>query len=273
MSIDATQPLRMVQLEFDTPSLARLARLEHLPLEQLDTGYLVHHGLRSLFGALGPQPFAVDPGLIPGQRRDRRIVVLGYGRDDVTALRAHADAFAAPQVFAACAWDRLADKAVPTFEVGSKVGFAVRVCPTVRAAKAIAINRADLGRRMCRAGDEIDAFVARCASADPAGRGDARLERAEVYQEWLSGQLERHGGARLVDGSQMTAFHLAKQFRRTQASAADVRKGRTPTLPDATLEGTLEITDSAAFTALLARGVGRHRAFGFGMLLLRPALG
>jgi CRISPR system Cascade subunit CasE len=25
-----------------------------------------------------------------------------------------------------------------------------------------------------------------------------------------------------------------------------------------------------AFRALLARGVGRHRAFGFGMLLLRP---
>ena len=30
------------------------------------------------------------------------------------------------------------------------------------------------------------------------------------------------------------------------------------------------MTDSEAFSALLRRGVGRHRAFGFGMLLLRP---
>jgi CRISPR system Cascade subunit CasE len=49
----------------------------------------------------------------------------------------------------------------------------------------------------------------------------------------------------------------------------DVRKlvkGR----PAVTFEGTLTVTDGEQFEALLARGVGRHRAFGFGMLLLRP---
>jgi len=35
--------------------------------------------------------------------------------------------------------------------------------------------------------------------------------------------------------------------------------------------GVLQVRDSAAFAALLARGIGRHRAFGFGMLLLKPA--
>jgi CRISPR system Cascade subunit CasE len=35
--------------------------------------------------------------------------------------------------------------------------------------------------------------------------------------------------------------------------------------------GLLQVEDAAAFTALLARGIGRHRAFGFGMLLLKPA--
>jgi CRISPR system Cascade subunit CasE len=40
--------------------------------------------------------------------------------------------------------------------------------------------------------------------------------------------------------------------------------------PDAVLEGVLEVVDGEAFAALLRRGVGRHRAFGFGMLLLRP---
>jgi CRISPR system Cascade subunit CasE len=40
--------------------------------------------------------------------------------------------------------------------------------------------------------------------------------------------------------------------------------------PNAVLEGHLMVRDPVAFRALLARGVGRHRAFGFGMLLLRP---
>ena len=40
--------------------------------------------------------------------------------------------------------------------------------------------------------------------------------------------------------------------------------------PEVYLDGTLEITDSEAFNAMIARGLGRHRAFGFGMLLLRP---
>ena len=37
------------------------------------------------------------------------------------------------------------------------------------------------------------------------------------------------------------------------------------------MTGELEVGDSERFLHLLARGVGRHRTFGFGMLLLRPA--
>jgi CRISPR system Cascade subunit CasE len=36
------------------------------------------------------------------------------------------------------------------------------------------------------------------------------------------------------------------------------------------MTGILEVTGGEAFARLLARGVGRHRAFGFGMLLLKP---
>ncbi|MFG1478963.1 type I-E CRISPR-associated protein Cas6/Cse3/CasE [Xanthobacter sp. V4C-4] len=36
------------------------------------------------------------------------------------------------------------------------------------------------------------------------------------------------------------------------------------------LVGTLSVRDAEAFGVLLARGVGRHRAFGYGMLLLSP---
>ncbi|WP_083761830.1 type I-E CRISPR-associated protein Cas6/Cse3/CasE [Alkalilimnicola ehrlichii MLHE-1] len=55
------------------------------------------------------------------------------------------------------------------------------------------------------------------------------------------------------------------------------RPGRTPTgktrlvRPDALVTGRLTVRDPDTFATLVARGVGRHRAFGFGMLLLRPA--
>lgn len=58
-----------------------------------------------------------------------------------------------------------------------------------------------------------------------------------------------------------------RQLRRTQGKA---RRPARPLRPWALLHGTLEVRDPAAFMALLARGVGRHRAFGYGMVLLRP---
>ena len=36
------------------------------------------------------------------------------------------------------------------------------------------------------------------------------------------------------------------------------------------MQGNLTITEPEKFACLLARGVGRHRAYGYGMLLLRP---
>ena len=70
---------------------------------------------------------------------------------------------------------------------------------------------------------------------------------------------------------QLNAFARSHIVRRTQASASQARKGQTIDGPDATLTGRLRVTDPTAFAHLLARGVGRHRAFGFGMLLLQRA--
>jgi len=38
-----------------------------------------------------------------------------------------------------------------------------------------------------------------------------------------------------------------------------------------TLTGTLRVTDSDAFLALLRSGIGRHKSFGYGMLKVRRA--
>jgi CRISPR system Cascade subunit CasE len=49
------------------------------------------------------------------------------------------------------------------------------------------------------------------------------------------------------------------------------RRVHTITGPDAVFKGEIQVTDGEAFARLVTRGVGRHRAFGFGMLLLKPA--
>jgi CRISPR system Cascade subunit CasE len=66
-------------------------------------------------------------------------------------------------------------------------------------------------------------------------------------------------------------------FRFTRLLARDHSGGRSRSQhtegPDATITGTLVVDDPDRFSVGLARGVGRFRAFGFGMLLLSPPRG
>ena len=72
----------------------------------------------------------------------------------------------------------------------------------------------------------------------------------------------------------MTRYQLLGVTRRSQKNTADdVRNSRLIGGPDAVLAGQLRVKNQQAFAQLLAHGIGRHRAFGFGLLLLRPARG
>ena len=83
-----------------------------------------------------------------------------------------------------------------------------------------------------------------------------------VYGEWLARQLDARGGARLESA-------MLQSFQRTRAIRK--RHSRYSEGPDALMRGNLEVTDGDAFAKLLSGGIGRHRAYGYGMLLLRPA--
>ena len=84
-----------------------------------------------------------------------------------------------------------------------------------------------------------------------------------MYTEWLSTQLDRSGGASLdTERTKLVSFQRIRAYRK--------RRGRHSEGPDALMRGVITISNSQAFAALLARGVGRHRAYGYGMLLLRP---
>ncbi len=237
----------MHQLTPDVPRLIRWADRERLLARQRedDLGYALHAVLRATFDTLAPAPFALV------HQAPRPAHLLAYSPHDAAALHDQAMSFAAPEVVAILALDRMASKPMPDrFAVGRRLGFTLRARPIIRTDR-------DGNRTRSR---ERDAFLAAIEGTEPE-RGPSR---GEVYQHWLSARL-RAGGCepeRLV----LDRFRLGTTMRRDGGRALHALAG-----PDADFTGVLTVTDPDRFATLLARGVGRHAAFGFGMLLLKPA--
>jgi len=220
-----------------------------------DPGEALHGLLRAAFGAHAPQPF---------RYLDEQRGLLAYTGLDTSAMAeqvALADPLAAQTLgLGACSThDGYRLRPFPTqWAQGQELGFELRVRPTVRSGQK-----------------EQDAFVHAITLA--GGPQGAAVDRRAVYVQWLREHLTvREGASRqpwqgaieLLD-VQLSAFARSKVMRRTQPAAGQPRHGHAIEGPDATLTGRLRVADPAAFAQLLARGVGRHRAYGFGMLLLQ----
>lgn len=257
-----TEPFWMVRLRLDPRQLAR--RGSGLPTRHEDTGYEAHALLAGLFGEGTVQPFRVQPP----SRHDENgmVVVLGYTGASPDALRRHAQEFADPADHAACDWDALAAKEMPTrCERGRTLGFELRACPVVRLSseQTVTSPRGEIERY--RAGTEVDAWIHRNFISERNGdSNDARVSRDEVYRDWLRDRLEP--GAELVS-ARLHAFRRCRLLRFTHGTP---RRARLSERPDALFRGELRVGDPDALHNLLRRGVARHRAYGFGMLLLRP---
>lgn len=220
---------------------------------QGDWGYALHALMRAAFGDAAPQPFSYQ-----GERTG----LLAYSSLSAAELAERA-ALASPEVAAALGLDvgldcpGLSARAFPQqWRAGAVLGFEVRVRPVVRGKTG-----------------ERDVFIAAVEQAKAAGDQpgtDPPLQREPIYARWLAEQLATQGGARLLDAT-MNRFQLTDVVRRAQPDVDAVRKQRRVGGPDAVFSGHVQIEDPQAFAALVARGVGRHRAFGFGMLLLKPA--
>ena len=211
-----------------------------------DFGYVLHALLAANFGELAPKPFALR------QEQDCPPALLAYSPNDSAALRDHAAAFAEPDAAAALGLETLAAKAMPhRFALGKRLGFTLRVRPTVRT--DLNGNRGAVRER--------DAFLPAIDGAAP-GAGPTR---EAVYRDWLARRL--HAGGAEGEALNLGDFRLSDVLRRGKNRVLTAQRG-----PDASFSGVLRVVDPELFAALLARGVGRHRAFGFGMMLLRPAL-
>ena len=183
-------------------------------------------------------------------------------------VRDAAAAAAAPEASRILALDRLATKMMPDIWVtGRRLGFDVRVRAVVRIRTELPNPRG----KSYAIGSELDAYFVEavrnhpehCAriidgKPSPSGMGTAGRTHEAVYRDWLSA---RFGDAALLDHGKTT---LA-QFQRVRVA----REGSHSEGPDVVFHGELTIADTAAFASLLAGGIGRHKAYGYGMLLLR----
>jgi CRISPR system Cascade subunit CasE len=214
-----------------------------------DEGTALHHLLGETFGPAALQPFRLM--VAP---RAQNGTLYAYADADADTLGQQARASLTPAHAAVIDLDRLRSLPRPTtaWTTGQRLGFDLRLRPVVRLASDLT-GSDDRGEPVSlRQGAEVDVFLATVLRDRPATREAA-------YLDWLAARL---APAALLDPA---ATRLAS-FQRTRVQ----RNGRGIEGPDAVVHGTLTIINPAAFADLLGRGVGRHRSYGYGMLLLRP---
>jgi CRISPR system Cascade subunit CasE len=275
-----TQPLYLVRLHLDRRELARLERRPR----SVDEGYLLHAGLTQLFATSEApatslvQPFALDDLWAKNRPSSELVPLLGYSSQDEGALLERMGP----------ARERLLRhlevRAVPEIAAGTICRFRTRVCPVVRTKQGgqrgqpLALNRR--GKTVSR---EVDAWLAARfrdwqpePPRDRQSPADTWADRERVYRDWLAAELARTTDRPGITAppaelreAELTEFQRDTFQRKRQG--AEGPSWKASERPDAVLEGMLQVRDAASFRALLGRGVGRHRAFGFGLLLVRPA--
>ncbi len=259
MSTAAVAPsLHMIRADLDVNAFHRWAGDKGLIARNtFDAGYAMHCLLSELFGCdLAPKPFRVVLPR-PERGRRRRGFLYGYAAADAAALRDAAATYADPLQSGVLPTTCLESKPMPTsWKPGQRLGFEVLIRPIVRPVKRRLATRG--GDR--RPGAETDVWQ---WEAEQHPRGEMKRSREAVYTDWLAEQLARRGGAELDKAAtRLQSFQRVRTVRKRRARATEG--------PHAVLQGTLTITDAEGFTALVAHGIGRHRAYGYGMLLLRP---
>jgi CRISPR system Cascade subunit CasE len=241
--------LHLLRFDPDPRAAAMWFHAEQLaPRDQDDDGYAWHALLSAVFGrSLAPKPFRVMA------RRGRPPHLLAYSLHDGATLSAHAAEFADPRAHAALRADAIAAKSMPDIAAGRRLGFSLRVRPTVRRDR-------DGDRRKTA---ELDAAI---AALGPAPHDSAA--RAEIYLGWIRSKLAEAGAKTERLGLDGVIGDDAP--RRSQPDLAGYRPLRRVPGHSVTATGTLRVENAEQFAAALARGIGRHRAFGYGMLLLAP---
>lgn len=240
--------LHMHDVRLEPRAFLEFGRARGLPNgngQEDDLGYGIHSWLTAAFGSDAPRPWRLLTGPYGLMR------VLGYADRSAVVLRSRFREFADPSTAAVCPVPdaMITSKPMPAWRSGRRLGFEVQCCPVGRQAQT---------------GAEKDLYLLRL---DHQQEG-AGLTREAVYCEWARDRLERTAAC-AVESIHVAGFRLTRQTRQAQG----VPGGRVrshPIRPQVLLRGELTVGEPQALDQLLAHGMGRHKAFGYGMVLLRP---
>ena len=239
-----TMTIHLARIGIDPQALRTYAAMTRTGDD--DGLYATHHALRKMFGDNAPQPFhAVLSGPEPhvvGYLDAKRAGLLASteGEGDVVLRRV----FSEP----------VRTREMPVvWEDGARLSFRLRGRPVVRYSD----EAADLVEKTTgwRPPAEVDVVVA--ASRKTGTPADP----SETCRAWL----ER----RLGDVASVETFVL-KDYR--QVSSRRSSHGPDGRIlvpgPDATMAGILTVGNGEEFGRMLAKGIGRHCAFGYGMMMV-----
>jgi CRISPR system Cascade subunit CasE len=241
--------------------LTRLAARERLLPPGDDLGYAWHAALVACFGERAPRSWAY---LAPGQGGGPAGRLLMYSTTPLEDLIAHAEAFADPAFLAPLGLSSAATKRMPSsLPIGTRLGFSLRARPTVRTGRDRA-GYVPVNRGLVKNPREQDAYVARVNAAQSSG--SPAPTRAEVYAAWVARRLAGMGVT--CDSVTMESHQLTGTFTRNRRKSG--RPSKCVVGPDVRFSGVMTLTDPERLLVGLERGVGRMKAFGFGMLLLVP---
>jgi CRISPR system Cascade subunit CasE len=146
----------------------------------------------------------------------------------------------------------------PTLRAGDRLGFMLRANPTVsRSAEA-----REPGKRGVR-GKRHDVVMDALHDVAPGLRAAQRPDAVVAAgRQWLIQQGIRVGFAPDVNALRVDGYDTVRMLR---SDERPVEFGQLD------FEGVVEVTDAAAFLTAVATGLGRARAFGCGLMLLRRA--
>lgn len=224
-----------------------------LPGDDPDFGYLVHCALTGLWGDHSPRPFFIQQDI----DTTSHLAALGYFQVPISYLHNHqlhrlrdelidwAKLYASTDSYSMVDWSSFEVKPYPTnWPVGRRLSFKTKVCPVEE------FN-----------GRDVDIFISRRSGE---ARSNSMSARGAIYGSWVSDVFARHGVT--LHSSTLQRFNISTVYRRTHGG---VRKGINFRIPDATITGDLEIVDPIGFLKLIQGGLGSHRGFGYGMVLIQ----
>ena len=216
-----------------------------------DRDYAMHSLLTESFDQAAPRPYRLVPA-----RDGNEHLLYGYtqGRD-AADLKLESAMAADPLQANIIPVDTIQSKTMPTdWPKDKTLGFEARIKPITRMK-----HLEEPGKNAT----EIDRYALKVMQGKLPGNEPYTGTRLEAYTEWLQQQFDRFAGAKLhADSTIITNFNITNAIRGPHRGQA---KG-----PDVIMRGTFTITDPDAFRTMLSQGIGRHKAYGFGMLLIHP---